>query len=86
MKFYVLSIRYSAIIILYYTIRRRMMMQSGRKDILYSNTADCISKIFIKEGINGFFKGVVPNVIRAVGGSLALASNEKLKAFLYHKS
>jgi len=26
------------------TVRRRMMMQSGRKDVLYKNTLDCFSK------------------------------------------
>ena len=61
------------------------MMQSGRQDVLYSGTIDWIKKILFQEGVRGYFKGVVPNIIRAVGGSLALASNEKLKAIIYHK-
>jgi solute carrier family 25 (adenine nucleotide translocator) protein 4/5/6/31 len=47
------------------TVRRRMMMQSGRGigEILYKNTLDCWVKIAKKEGFKGFFKGVLSNVI-----------------------
>ena len=38
------------------TIRRRMMMQSGRKDILYKNTWDCAVKIVKNEGMSAMFK------------------------------
>ncbi|KAK6039094.1 hypothetical protein COOONC_23402 [Cooperia oncophora] len=33
------------------TVRRRMMMQSGRSDILYKNTLDCAMKIIRNEGM-----------------------------------
>lgn len=46
------------------TIRRRLMMQSGRSDILYKNAFDCIKKIYQKEGANAFFKGQWTNIIR----------------------
>lgn len=39
------------------TVRRRMMMQSGRKDILYKNTLDCALKIVKNEGMSAMFKG-----------------------------
>ena len=39
------------------TVRRRMMMQSGRKDILYKNTLDCALKIIKNEGLTAMFKG-----------------------------
>lgn len=42
------------------TIRRRMMMNSSGRD----NAFNCISKIYQKEGINGFFKGNMVNIIR----------------------
>ena len=32
------------------TVRRRLMMQSGRGDILYSGTIDCFKKIYQNEG------------------------------------
>ena len=46
------------------TIRRRLMMQSGRDDILYRNALDCVRKIYQKEGASAFFKGQWTNIIR----------------------
>lgn len=46
------------------TVRRRMMMQSGRKEILYKNTWDCFKKIAANEGPKAFFKGALSNVFR----------------------
>jgi solute carrier family 25 (adenine nucleotide translocator) protein 4/5/6/31 len=54
------------------TVRRRLMMQSGRTDVLYSGTLDCIRKIYSKEGPKAFFKGALSNIIRGAGGSLVL--------------
>ena len=46
------------------TIRRRLMMQSARQDVLYKNAFDCIVKIYQKEGPKAFFKGQMVNIIR----------------------
>jgi len=54
------------------TVRRRLMMQSGRKDVMYTGTFDCIRKIHQKEGPKAFFKGALSNIIRGAGGSLVL--------------
>jgi len=55
------------------TVRRRLMMQSGRGDILYSGTMDCFRKIYANEGgKSAFFKGAGSNLIRILGGSLVL--------------
>jgi len=54
------------------TVRRRMMMQSGRADILYKNTFDCWRKIMAKEGPRAFFKGALSNAIRGSGGAIVL--------------
>lgn len=54
------------------TIRRRLMMQSGRKDVMYVGTFDCIRKIYAKEGGRAFFKGALSNVLRGMGASLVL--------------
>jgi len=54
------------------TVRRRLMMQSGRKDVMYTGTVDCIRKIYSKEGPKAFFKGALSNIIRGAGGSLVL--------------
>uniref|UniRef100_A0A4W6FZS7 ADP/ATP translocase n=1 Tax=Lates calcarifer TaxID=8187 RepID=A0A4W6FZS7_LATCA len=56
------------------TVRRRMMMQSGRKgaDIMYKGTIDCWRKILKDEGSRAFFKGAWSNVIRGMGGAFVL--------------
>lgn len=64
------------------TVRRRMMMQAGRKDILYSSTLDCYGKILKNEGIGAFFKGAGSNIIRGTGGALVLVLYDELKKLL----
>lgn len=55
------------------TVRRRLMMNSGRTDSLYSGTIDCFLKIYKNEGgVSPFFKGALSNVFRGVGGALVL--------------
>lgn len=64
------------------TVRRRMMMQSGRKDILYKNTLDCALKIVKNEGMSAMFKGAGSNVIRGTGGALVLAIYDEIQKFI----
>lgn len=66
------------------TVRRRMMMQSGRKaaDQQYKGTIDCWSKIFKSEGGGAFFKGAFSNVLRGTGGALVLVFYDELKRLL----
>jgi len=64
------------------TVRRRMMMMSGRKnqaDIQYTSTADAWKKIFQKEGTKGFFKGAWSNVLRGAGGAFVLVLYDEVK-------
>lgn len=66
------------------TVRRRMMMQSGRKggDIMYSGTIDCWRKIASQEGGGAFFKGAFSNVLRGTGGAIVLVMYDELKKLL----
>ena len=64
------------------TVRRRLMMQSGRSDILYAGTVDCFRKIAQQEGMGAFFKGAGSNVIRGTGGALVLVFYDKIQSFL----
>jgi solute carrier family 25 (adenine nucleotide translocator) protein 4/5/6/31 len=66
------------------TVRRRMMMQSGRAkaDIMYKNTLDCWVKISKQEGARAFFKGALSNVFRGTGGALVLVFYDELKKLL----
>jgi solute carrier family 25 (adenine nucleotide translocator) protein 4/5/6/31 len=54
------------------TVRRRLMMQSGRKDVMYTGTFDCVRKVYQKEGGKAFFKGALSNILRGMGASLVL--------------
>lgn len=67
------------------TVRRRMMMQSGRKksDIMYKNTMDCWMKIYKQEGGGAFFKGAFSNVLRGTGAALVLVFYDKIQHYLY---
>lgn len=66
------------------TVRRRMMMQSGRKktEIVYKNTLHCWSTIAKTEGINAFFKGAFSNVLRGTGGAFVLVLYDEIKNLL----
>jgi len=64
------------------TVRRRMMMQSGRKDILYKGTIDCWAKIAKNEGGGAFFKGAFSNVLRGTGGALVLAMYDEIHKYI----
>jgi len=64
------------------TVRRRMMMQSGRADKMYNNTIDCWVKIAKTEGRKAFFKGAFSNVLRGTGGALVLVLYDEIKNFL----
>jgi len=65
------------------TVRRRMMMQSGRADKLYKNTMHCWATIYKSEGGNAFFKGAFSNVLRVTGGALVLVLYDEIKNFLF---
>ncbi|XP_028968031.1 ADP/ATP translocase 3-like [Galendromus occidentalis] len=67
------------------TVRRRMMMQSGRKggDIMYKNTLDCWAKIAKQEGSGAFFKGAFSNVLRGTGGAFVLVLYDEIKVALF---
>lgn len=67
------------------TVRRRMMMQSGKKgaDIKYKNTMDCWKKIAAEEGSSAFFKGAFSNVLRGTGGALVLVLYDEIKVLLF---
>jgi len=67
------------------TVRRRLMMQSGRKggDIMYAGTLDCWRKIAAQEGGAAFFKGAFSNVLRGTGGALVLVLYDEIKVGLF---
>lgn len=65
------------------TVRRRLMMDSGRAEKMYNGTMDCFAKIARDEGTRAFFKGSLSNVIRGTGGALVLTFYSKIEAYLF---
>merc|ERR1712019_119915 len=65
------------------TVRRRLMMDSGRAEKMYNGTLDCFAKIARDEGPRAFFKGSLSNVIRGTGGALVLVFYNKIEGYLF---
>lgn len=64
------------------TVRRRLMMQSGRSDVLYAGASDCAVKIWKNEGPAAFYKGGLSNSIGRVGAALVLVMYDEFKELL----
>ncbi|XP_952570.1 ADP/ATP transporter, putative [Theileria annulata] len=67
------------------TVRRRMMMMSGKKatsEIMYANSLDCFVKMMKHEGLGGFYKGAFANILRGMGGALVLVFYDELQKLL----
>jgi solute carrier family 25 (adenine nucleotide translocator) protein 4/5/6/31 len=61
------------------SVRRRLMMQAGRETKLYRNAIHAFAVIFRDEGVRGFFRGIGPNLVRSLGGTLLLVSYDALQ-------
>lgn len=66
------------------TVRRRMMMQSGRtsNEIVYKSTLHCWRTIKRQEGVRAFFNGAFTNTLRGVGGAIGLVLYDEIKKTL----
>ncbi|KAI9219483.1 mitochondrial substrate carrier family protein ancA [Blastocladiella britannica] len=64
------------------TVRRRIMMQAGRKEVQYTSTIDCWKKIAKNEGVPAFFKGALSNAIRGSGGAIVLVIYDEIQKYL----
>ena len=55
------------------TVRRKLMMESGKKEKLYNGSLDCWRQVFQSEGVPGFFRGCLTNSLKTTSGALVLA-------------
>ena len=67
------------------TIRRNMMMQSNRKEVLFTNSMGCLKHLIAKDGPMSLYKGALMNNIRAIGSAMVLVIYDELKG-AYMKS
>ena len=63
------------------TVRRRMMMTSGKNAGKYTNSVDCLKKVLTQEGVAALYKGAGSNVLRGLAGSLVLVGFDYIKSF-----
>jgi solute carrier family 25 (adenine nucleotide translocator) protein 4/5/6/31 len=63
------------------TVRRRMMMQSGKAadQRMYANSLQCFSRIVKEEGGRGLYKGAGMNNVRAIASAMVLVMYDELK-------
>lgn len=63
------------------SVRRRLMMQAGLPEIdrKYRGSIDCFRVVLKEEGINGFYLGIGPNLVRSIGGALMLVAYDLIK-------
>jgi len=88
-KFVVAQVATNAAGVLSYpfdTVRRRLMMTSGKKGgaagPMYNGTMDAFVKIYQAEGAGAFFKGAFSNILRGVGGAMVLVMYDEIKAII----
>jgi solute carrier family 25 (adenine nucleotide translocator) protein 4/5/6/31 len=63
------------------TIRRRMMMTSGKGGGKYKNSLDCARQILAKDGVAVMYKGAGSNILRGLAGALVLVGFDYAKNF-----
>jgi len=63
------------------TIRRRLMMTSGKHAGKYKNSIDCAKQILKGEGVKAMYKGAGSNILRGLAGALVLVSFDYAKNF-----
>jgi solute carrier family 25 (adenine nucleotide translocator) protein 4/5/6/31 len=63
------------------TVRRNMMMMSGRADKTYTTSLGCFKHIMATGGVQLLYKGVFANSVRAIGSALVLVIYDELKHF-----
>lgn len=64
------------------TIRRRLLMQSGRSEIVYSGLWNSFFKSVRNEGILSLYRGFTANIFRGTGGALVLAIYDEIQKYL----
>jgi len=66
------------------TVRRRMMLDSEKPaaERLYSSGVNCFFAVMKKEGFAGMYKGLIPELVRGLGGPLVLTAYDRIKLWL----
>ncbi|KAL7547021.1 hypothetical protein ACHAWF_010343, partial [Thalassiosira exigua] len=62
------------------TMQRRLQIEASKpkEQQLYTGMTDCFGKILKQEGVGGFFKGALANVLRGTGAALVLVIYDEI--------
>jgi solute carrier family 25 (adenine nucleotide translocator) protein 4/5/6/31 len=63
------------------TIRRRLMMTSGKHAGKYKGSIDCAKQVLANEGVKAMYKGAGSNILRGLAGALVLVGFDYCKNF-----
>ena len=63
------------------TVRRRLMLESEKpkSERIYKGVVHCFSDVFKKEGFAGMYRGILPELVRGVGGTLVVVIYDRVK-------
>merc|ERR1719333_1987671 len=66
------------------TVRRRMMLDSEKpaEERLYSSGVNCFFQVMKTEGFAGMYKGLLPELVRGLGGPLVLTAYDRIKLWM----
>lgn len=64
------------------TVRRRLMMNAGKKQHNYRGTVECARYIYTNEGWRAFFNGALVNAMRGTGAALVLALYNEMAKYM----
>jgi len=86
-KFVVAQIAVSASGIVAYpfdTVQRRLQIEASKpaEEQVYKGMSDCIKKIHASEGVGGFFKGALANIVRGTGAAIVLVMYDEIINFI----
>jgi len=68
----------------FFVVKNRIQLQGyAGTEIYYKSMTDCMKQILAKEGVRGFYKGIIPYCVKIVpGGAINLAVYDWTKDFL----
>jgi len=66
------------------TMQRRLQIESSRPEAerIYKGMGDCFAKILKNEGVGGFFKGAMANILRGTGAAIVLVMYDEILNFV----
>lgn len=66
------------------TIRRRMMLDSEKPaaERMYKSGVHCFGQVMKNEGFKGMYKGLIPEMVRGLGGPAVLTAYDRIKLWM----